>query len=115
MNRLGVSLLLAASFFFLEISPATAHQDFDRTRAYNHGYQYQLWRHHEMPRWLRRDKHFRHWYRHTPLKRYRQIGWNQLFEIYRWERRYFSRGYLIDYDDNDRRWNRERRRYRDDD
>jgi hypothetical protein len=42
-----------------------------------------------MPRSLRRDKSFRRWYQQTPLKRYRSISWRQMYDIYRWERRYF--------------------------
>ena len=45
-----------------------------------------------MPRWLKRDKGFRHWYRHSPLKRDRRLAWHQLFDIYRFEIR-FGRSY----------------------
>ena len=114
MNKLSVSLLLAASLFLIDVSPAAAHQGADRARTYSHGYHYEARRRHEMPRWLKRHRHFRHWYRHTPLRHYRQIRWQQLFEIYRWERRYFVNRHFIAYDD-DRRRHGDRRRYRDDD
>ena len=97
MNKLSVGLLLAASLFLIDVSPAAAHTGVDGIRAHSYGHQLRTIRH-EMPRWLRHDPGFRHWYRHSPLKRYRQIGWNQLYEIYRWERRYFSGRY---YDRND--------------
>jgi hypothetical protein len=83
-------------------------------RVHNYGHQVRVPRHHDMPQWLKRNSDFRHWYRQSPLKRYRQIGWNQLFEIYRWERRYFGARYYDRYDDG-RRWNNHRRRYRHDD
>jgi hypothetical protein len=113
MNKLTVGLLLAAGFFFADVTPVAAHQGADHGRMYNHGYQFEA-RRHEMPVWLKRNKHFRHWYRHSPLRHYRQIRWNKLFEIYRWERRYFGSRHYVDYDD-DRRRHGERRRYRHDD
>ena len=113
MNKLSVGLLLAAGLFFIDVSPAAAHTGVDGVRVHSYGHQVRTIRH-EMPRWLRRNDGFRHWYRHTPLKRYRQISWNQLFEIYRWERRYFGGRYYINYDDR-HRWDRQRRRRRHDD
>jgi hypothetical protein len=55
-----------------------------------------------MPRWLKHNRAFRHWYRHTPLKRDRRLAWNELFDIYRFERRfgrtyYRSANYWNDY------------------
>lgn len=114
MNKLSVVLLLAAGLFFIDVSPAAAHPGVDGVRGHSYGHQVRTLRRHEMPGWLRRDHDFRHWYRQTPLKRYYQIGWNQLFEIYRWERRYFRGRYYVRYDDR-RRWDDRRRRYRHDD
>ena len=113
MNKLSVGLLLAASLFFIDVTPAAAHQGADRVRGYHHGYFHEA-RRHEMPRWLKRNKRFRHWYRHSPLKRYRQIGWNHLFEIYRWELRYFGARNYIAYDGDERRRRGDRRRRYDD-
>lgn len=112
MNKLGISLLLAAGLFSLDVLPASAHPHTDRVQVYSDGYRYESRRHHSMPRWLRRDKQFRHWYEHSPLKRYRRIGWNELYDIYRWERRYFSsRNYYarnrIYGDDRGRRFKRQ--------
>ena len=59
--------------------------------AYHHVY-HDARRAHHMPRWLKHNRGFRHWYRHTPLKRDRRLAWNQLFDIYRFERR-FGRNY----------------------
>ena len=114
MNKLSVGLLLAAGLFFIDVTPAEAHNGADRSRGYSHGYHFEARRRHEMPLWLKRNKRFRHWYRNTPLRAYRQIRWNQLFEIYRWERRYFRDRHFIVHDD-DRRRHDHRRRYRDDD
>ena len=114
MNKLSIGLLLAASFIFLDASPAAAHQRADRVRAHDYGHQFEARRYHDMPRWLKRNDRFRHWYRHSPLKRHRQISWNQLFEIYRWERRYFRTRYRIAYDRHQYRQDGDRWRYRDD-
>lgn len=115
MNKLSVGLLLAASFFFIDVSPATAHPAADHARGYAHGYHFEERRRHQMPRWLKRNKQFRHWYRHTPLRHYRQIRWRQLFEIYRWERRYFRTGRRLDDRNFDRHHYGDRRRDRYDD
>jgi hypothetical protein len=109
MKKLTIGLLLAAGLLLIDVTPAEAHSGVERVRGYDQ--HVQLVRHHEMPRWLQRDRQFRHWYRSSPLRHYRQIGWKQLFDIYRWERRYFGSRYYVDYD-NDRRWHDKRRRYR---
>ena len=114
MNKLSVGLLLAASLFFIDVTPAAAHQGADRTHVQRHGYQFETRRRHGMPAWLKRNKRFGHWYRHSPLRHYRQIRWNELFEIYRWERRYFVDRRYIAHDD-DRRRHGDRRRHRYDD
>lgn len=115
MNKLSAGLLLAAGLFFIDVTPAAAHHAADNVRVYGtgHGYHVEFRRRHEMPRWLHRDRGFRHWYRRTPLADFRRISWRELYEIYRWERRYFESRYYADYDD--RRGRRDRWRYRDDD
>ena len=115
MNKLSVGLLLAAGMFFIDVSPAAAHQGIDSARSYDRGHYVEMRRRHEMPRWLRRNQDFRHWYRRTPLAQYRRITWDQLFEIYRWERRYFERRYFVAYDGDRRHRDRDRRRHRYDD
>jgi hypothetical protein len=44
-----------------------------------------------MPRWLRHDRGFRHWYDRTSLSRNHYLAWWQLYEIFRLERRYDHR------------------------
>ena len=108
MKKLTIGLLLATGLFLVDAAPAEAHSGVDRGRVYDH--EVQVVRRHDMPRWLKRDRQFRHWYQRSPLRHYRQIGWKQLFEIYRWERHYFGSRRHIHYDD-DRGWN-DRRRHR---
>ena len=60
---------------------AQAHQ-----RAYDHYpphryHQVRIHRDKHMPRWLRHDRGFRHWYRRTSLRHDHHLGWQQLFEI----------------------------------
>ena len=114
MNKLSIGLLLAASLFLIDVTPAAAHQGAHKSEVQRHGYYYETRRRHEMPRWLQRNRHFRHWYRNTPLRHYRQIRWQQLYEIYRWERRYFVSRHYRDRD-YDRHRHSDHRRYRDDD
>lgn len=120
MNKLSAALLLATSLFFIDVTPATAHPGAHVDRVAERGYRSDRgyhggWvRRHEMPRRLRQNDGFRHWYRRSPLAEYRQISWNQLFQIYRWERRYFERRFYFAFDD-DRRRDRDRRRRRGDD
>lgn len=114
MNKLSIGLLLAAGLFFIDVSPAAAHRVSDESRMYGNAHHYNQDRRHEMPRRYKRNKQFRHWYRRSPLKRYRQISWNQLFEIYRWERRYFTDRRYNAYGDvrpQDRRYGRNRNNY----
>ena len=53
MNKLSIGLLLAASLFFIEVSPATAHPGIDGTRVQDRGHHVEFLRRSEMPRWLR--------------------------------------------------------------
>ena len=62
-----------------------------------------------MPRWLRRDKGFRHWYWQSSLQRNYLLAWPHLLAIYRWERHYSqhrSRHGYYDYRYHDYDWYR---------
>lgn len=103
----------------LGLGLAAAPQAVAHERAYDH---YPTRQHHvrmhrdrHMPRWLRHDRGFRHWYRHSSLRHDRHLAWWQLFEIYRWERK---RAYRYDHDRHyygDRRHGKRKWRYRYDD
>ena len=74
----------------LSLAAAPAAQAHER--AYDH---YPTRQHHvrmhrdrHMPRWLRHDRGFRHWYRRSSLRHDHHLAWWQLFEVYRWERSY---------------------------
>jgi len=89
MNKLSVGLLLAASLFLIDVSPAAAHQGADRVSVHRDHHYVDARRNDAMPKWLKRNTQFRHWYRRSPLKRYKRLGWSALYDIYRWERSYF--------------------------
>ena len=81
------TLIVIFGLAFAAAPPASAHD-----RGYD---QYQPRHHHarvhrdgHMPRWLRHDRGFRHWYRHSSLRHDHHLAWWQLYEIYRWQRAY---------------------------
>ena len=95
MNKLIATSLLAAGLLLLDAPEAAAHSEARHVYFSPAYYRAEHRRTHQMPRWLKRNKSFRHWYAHSRLKRDRRLGWHQLFEIYRWERFYTYR-YRVD-------------------
>jgi hypothetical protein len=80
-------LVLGAAVTGLSQS-AVAHE-----RGYEHydsprHYSLAMYRDHHMPRWLRKQKDFRRWYKRSALKHNGSLAWWQLYDIYRWESRY---------------------------
>lgn len=96
MNKMIATTLLAGALLLLDAPEAAAHK-----QVRNHA---QTWGHYgvehrrtqQMPRWLQRNKSFRHWYKRSSVRRDRRLGWHQLFNIYSWERSY-KRRYRVDY------------------
>ena len=113
MNKLLISTVIAGGLLLLDAPEAAAHDKRDRQHssprydnadkhrhgsyrrgAYNReGYRRDHYvskhmRVKHMPRWLKRDRAFRHWLERSHLRRDRWLSWNQLFEIYRWELSY---------------------------
>ena len=91
MNKVIATLLLTAGLLLLDAPEAAAHPEVRNLHPAPAHYRVAHRRAHPMPRWLKRDKSFRHWYAHTHLRRDRHLGWHQLFDIYRWERIYKQR------------------------
>jgi len=115
MNKVLISTVLACGLLLLESPEAAAHEErgsqhrsyaYDHSDAYrrdshsrdyysrdrNRGERYDT-RHQrakKMPKWLKHDRSFRHWFEQTRLRRNRHLSWHQLFDIYRWERSYFG-------------------------
>lgn len=87
MNKLMTAALIAGGLMLMNSPEAAAHSQV------RHAYQPPMYKHvqvrraEQMPHWLKRQKAFRHWYRHSSLRRDRRLAWHQLYEIYHWERR----------------------------
>jgi hypothetical protein len=93
MNKLMTAAVIAGGLMLLNSPEAAAHKEVrNMYQPSAHHYTRIDMRSHDMPRWLKRNKGFRHWYRHSQLKRDRRLAWHQLFDIYRFERR-FGRNY----------------------
>ena len=100
--------LLIGAWLFTASATATAHDGYHRdsaSRGYHDvHYDVRVRRSHAMPRWLKRDRGFRHWYRQTRYQYNRRLGWEGLWDIYRFERRYARRHELrVDLHDRPRR------------
>lgn len=116
MNKIISVALLAGGLLLLDAPQASAHNESRISHHQTHYYAGLRQRHH-MPYWLKRDRAFRHWYKHTRLRRQRHLTWHRLFDIYRWETvdrrthrradRYFRNHKYYRHHDRD-----ERRRYR---
>jgi hypothetical protein len=125
MNKVMTTALIAGGLMLINSPEAAAHKEVRHTyQAPAYYYYYpgvDVRRPRHMPRWLQRNHSFRDWYRHTPLRRNVRLAWGELFDIYRWERRYghrFDRRYR-DHDEyrgrdyrHDRGKHREGRRHR---
>jgi hypothetical protein len=99
--NIRVGLIAAAGLFLIfSATSASAHdkhnRDYDRyddRREYRyyatprpHGYRYV--RANTMPRWLKQQRQFRSWYKHSRYKRRTALSWERLYDIYVWEIRH---------------------------
>ena len=84
MNKIITVALVAGGLLLLDTPEAAAHDE-SRYSYYSTHYQADLHRRQQMPRWLKRDRAFRHWYKHSRLRRHRHLSWHRVFDIYRWE------------------------------
>lgn len=109
MNKFIPLAIATGSLMLLATTPATAHGDHkDKrwrsddhySRSYDRDYRpyrgerrrhyhakYKRSKH--MPYWLKHDRSFRRWYKHTHFRTDRRISWHRLFDIYLYERRYY--------------------------
>jgi hypothetical protein len=117
MNKVILSAVVACGLLLLDSPEATAHEGTirqHRSHSYDYSDKYRrdsyrrdsysrdgYRRNHynanynrakKMPRRLKHNKSFRRWYDSTRLSRNRHLSWDQLFDIYYWERRYFRSG-----------------------
>lgn len=109
MNKLLAGTLLIGSLFLLDSPAAEAHggahghksKSHHYSRSYDRDYYYSDRRHRsvrhyrtgKLPRWLKRERGFRNWYKHSRYRYNRRLSWQRLFDIYLWEydrrRRYY--------------------------
>ena len=87
MKRVLTATLIAGGLMLFSSPEALAHTEVRVTYpapAYAH---VDHRRAQQMPRWLHKNRDFRRWYRHSPLRRDRRLAWFTLYDIYRWEQR----------------------------
>ncbi len=89
MKQLIAGLVIASGAMLLYAPTAEAHhKHYDKHYDKRYGQHQIYYDRGYMPRWLRKHRPFRHWYRHTPLKHNYRLDWHELYDIYRWETRY---------------------------
>jgi len=96
MNKLMMTAVIAGGLMLMNSPEAAAHQLVYNVHQSNTHTRIEVRRPDHMPRWLKRDKGFRHWYARTPLRRDRLLAWQQLFDIFRWELRWGRTYYRSD-------------------
>ena len=100
MNKIITVALLAGGLLLLDSPEAAAHKEVRNTYQPSSYYRVETRRAKHMPYWLKRNKSFRHWYKHSRLRKNRHLAWHQLFDIYRWESVYtrtYRRGIRQEY------------------
>ena len=110
MNKLMTAALIAGGLLLFNSPEAAAHKEVRNSYQAPAPMYVNYRRADHMPRWLHKNREFRRWYRHSSLRRDRRLAWFQLYDIFRFERRWgrtYYRGdnYWRDYYDH---------RYRDD-
>ena len=133
MNKIMTVAIIAGGLLLLDSPEAAAHKQVrngyqpsahyhvDHRRFDHRRFEHRRPKH--MPYWLKRNREFRRWFRHSHLRRHRHIAWHRVYEIFLWERFYatnhrrgdrYYRGdrYSWDYDhDSDHDSDRRRRRH----
>jgi len=91
MNRIWMLAIAAGGLMLLDAPEAAAHKEVRSVHQPSVYYRVEHRRAKHMPYWLKRNKPFVRWYRHSGLKHDRFITWREVFSIYRWERSYSNR------------------------
>jgi hypothetical protein len=102
MKKLITAAVIAGGLMLLNSPEAAAHTEVRNMYQPPARVFYETRRSNHMPSWLKRDRNFRHWYSRTRLRHDRRLAWFQLYDIFRWERRwgrsyYRSDNYWHDY------------------
>ena len=94
---LALSLIVLAGSSIVAVPEAAAHGFKESRHVGYHDYGYRR-RLHAMPRWLRADRDFRHWYFHLPRRFVRRMSWSRLYDLYLFETRRVHRSWYRRYD-----------------
>ena len=103
MNKLMTAAVIAGGLMLMNSPEAAAHKEVRNLYLPSAYTRIEVRRAGHMPRWLHRHKDFRRWYRHSALRLDPRFAWQDLYEIFRWERRwgvtyYRSEHHRRDYD-----------------
>ena len=86
MKRTICSLSLGIGLFLVSAADTSAHEIQYRPHiAYDH-HMYRRTR--LLPRWLKRNREFRHWYSHSQYRFAYRMTWHRVYDLYLVERRY---------------------------
>lgn len=85
MTRMICSLIFGGGLFMLSAADASAHRIEYRPYIAHDYHVYSRTR--SFPGWLRRNREFQHWYRHSHYRLTRHMSWHRLYDVYRFERR----------------------------
>lgn len=100
MNKIITVALIAGGLLLLDSPEAAAHKEVRNTYQPSYYYRVETRRAKHMPYWLKRNRPFRQWYKHSRLRKNHHLAWHQLFDIYRWESAYarnYRRGVRHEY------------------
>jgi len=86
MNKLIFATLLTGGLLLANSPDAAAHSEVRNVHFVPTGHHVVVHRAEHMPRWLKRNKSFRRWYRQTPPQWRRHLGWHELYDVFLWER-----------------------------
>jgi len=98
MKRLICTLLIASALGLVTMPEASAHGS--RDKAYDRHYVVRYG--HKYPNWLRRNNDFHRWYIRSHYRHDFYMSWDRLFDIYRYERKYYRPYRYYDRRDHDR-------------
>jgi hypothetical protein len=86
MTRTICALIFGAGLFLVSAADAPAHEIQYRPHIVHDHYVYSRTR--LLPRWLRRNREFRHWYSHSRYRFAHHLTWHRVYDRYRFEQHY---------------------------
>ncbi len=86
MKRTICSLSLGIGLFLVSAADASAHEIQYRPHIVHDHYVYGRTR--LLPRWLKRNREFRHWYSHSQYRFAHHLTWHRIYDRYRFEQHY---------------------------